>query len=1244
MTGDISRTTFDPAKDFSLVRMQQGRLFTDADWNEQGDILRRSDRDTTADIIGPAGFPEADAGFALIPDAATGSLVVSPGTGYVAGVDHRVRWPVAYALSRVSGTGVNAVWRIADGPELADGDILSPDPSGLTGFVKLRDFATDADGQRTFRTTPALGDTLSMAFRPVTVARQPYGAGSALPQAAGQYLAVLLSTDMPVTALDDPLLREVAFDGPDTAYRDRTIWQISLVSRTALLALGYAAADLTCPALAKGFDPLIAGRAAGAMRARAELSDLGAGPCTLPPAAGYRSLDNLLFRVEIHHGGDQGAARYKWSRENAIHRTRYREIDAGVLVVDSSGRDEMTALRTGDWIEIRSTAVMNGRTPGFFARIDEVVGQRVSLAELRDPVTLAPLLSNGLPDTDQLPRDAFVIRWEGGLPVKVSDALAGWAALESGVQVRFDAGQYLTDDHWTIPARAVSGDVEWPRNPVNGAPLPQPAQGPRRDYAALAWLTLDAAGAWTVTEDCRPLFPAITDAKQVLYAGGDGQETLDNPLNPTALVQLPKVLSVAVVRGHKPVAGETIRFAVLEGSGRFANGQPTQTVATDAGGLASVLWRLDGTTRVQRIFAQRLDSAGTPTHTPIAFNATLSRATDVSFNPANTPALSVANTVQKAIEALAGLQHAGCTTYVIQPGEDWVRKLEELKPGEDAAICFSRGIYTTARTVRMAGLGHIRIGGAGPGTVQIIANRTEAALAFEGCVSVEIGEIEISTPDGNSGIDAVLKSNRQGTLDFRYCDDVAVQACVINCGGGTSTERTCLTVRGWDGNPERPNVTQSVRITDNRLTVGNLQDGIVVTDAVDVQISGNHLTAKSGRGQMGLDAFLADKQWVATTANSLIARPVKGNVSRGGSYRQIAVKEWRMIFNSPVPQRDWDTLVAANPPDKRNLKDQKTFENWARGLIDKVAESPDIMPTFYAQLERLKKTLGQNAPPLDNQKVRIALLVSSEPTVERFDAKSGELRQVVVEANGQVVAFDSPFSQQDWNSLIARDDAAAKVVNADELLVLSYALARRVLEKPDLRAGLGSVLNWVDRLTRNATSLGQQGIVCGGNRLDNVAVKDNVIRAFQVGIRVAVSHMRNANLRARSVSIDDNRMELMARSEEAYAGYGLMVGNVDTLRIRGNDMMLSDRPNYQRYFAQGIRIWGYIGRHVLVAENRITMATMGIRLASVVPFDIERPNLWVFRENLIIVPYGLRNWKVTPTGSLIDQNNLVTRI
>ena len=62
MKGDFSRSTFDPKKHYTSVRMQQGRMQLDADWNEQMDILLHLLRGQARDLLGPYGAPESSAG------------------------------------------------------------------------------------------------------------------------------------------------------------------------------------------------------------------------------------------------------------------------------------------------------------------------------------------------------------------------------------------------------------------------------------------------------------------------------------------------------------------------------------------------------------------------------------------------------------------------------------------------------------------------------------------------------------------------------------------------------------------------------------------------------------------------------------------------------------------------------------------------------------------------------------------------------------------------------------------------------------------------------------------------------------------------------------------------------------------------------------------------------------------------------------------------------------------------------
>lgn len=83
MQGDLSRDSFNPALHYSAVRLQQGRVITDADWNEQADLTRYRAERLARDTIGPCGAPLDAAGYALSAD--THALAVQA-------VDANVAW------------------------------------------------------------------------------------------------------------------------------------------------------------------------------------------------------------------------------------------------------------------------------------------------------------------------------------------------------------------------------------------------------------------------------------------------------------------------------------------------------------------------------------------------------------------------------------------------------------------------------------------------------------------------------------------------------------------------------------------------------------------------------------------------------------------------------------------------------------------------------------------------------------------------------------------------------------------------------------------------------------------------------------------------------------------------------------------------------------------------------------------------------------------------------------------------
>ena len=85
MTGDFSRWRGPNAKhrSYSGVLMQQGRLYTDSDWNENTAIQTERMESALARVIGPGGTPKAAPGFAITAGAGgpggPGQAVLDPG-------------------------------------------------------------------------------------------------------------------------------------------------------------------------------------------------------------------------------------------------------------------------------------------------------------------------------------------------------------------------------------------------------------------------------------------------------------------------------------------------------------------------------------------------------------------------------------------------------------------------------------------------------------------------------------------------------------------------------------------------------------------------------------------------------------------------------------------------------------------------------------------------------------------------------------------------------------------------------------------------------------------------------------------------------------------------------------------------------------------------------------------------------------------------------------------------------------
>jgi hypothetical protein len=527
---------------------------------------------------------------------------------------------------------------------------------------------------------------LCMNEEAVPLADQPDLPGVPLPTQDGRYVAYLDVWTEHVTALERPELREVALGGPDTATRSRTIWQVRLLRQD----------RASCPTPAEEWTPPEQAGQRGRLRARAKAPEDDPGPCVVPATAGYRRLENQLYRVEIHDGGAADQATFVWSRENGSVAARLLTVTDDTLTIGAPGRDERLGFARTQWIEVIDSARTRRGEPGFLGRLGDAAGTALTVAEWAD----------GVPATPGPGELAVVRRWdsEGALPVR--DALSkDWFTLEDGVQIQFDAGgTFRTGDYWLIPARTadltgeaadpdLTGDVEWPREGTTS--LLQAPVGIEHHFAVVALLDL-AEGTWTRASDCRNVFPPLGGFLDLQYAGGDGQETMPGQ-------ELPQPLQVSVSSGAGPVRNAPVRFTAGDADGRLATrsadlaGSTSSevTATTGADGIARCFWRPapDRARPSQRVVARLAGSDASP----VTFSATLSVAERVWFTSGNCAALVGVSTVQDALDRLVAARSVavvGGNGQSGEPGSDLPLPAEVLVrsdcgPAEGAVVRFT---------------------------------------------------------------------------------------------------------------------------------------------------------------------------------------------------------------------------------------------------------------------------------------------------------------------------------------------------------------------------------------------------------------------------------------------------------------------------------------------------------------------------------------------------------------------------
>ena len=457
---DTSKILLNGLLDYSGVKIGQGRVLLDSDFNELSDVLDRRLRAVASDVLGRATVS------ATTPDAfeikaVAGGLTIGVGRLYVDGL-----------CAECHG---------------------APSPAAANRVLD-----------------PVLDE--ARFAQPVPYAAQPYYPQPAQLPTSGMHLVYLDVWKRPVTHLERPDLVETAV-GVDSGARDQIAWQVRILPTDA----GANATCATPDADLRGWADLIA-PSTGVLTTGTYNVPPASDPCELPPTGGYRGEANQTYRVEIHTPGPPGVATFKWSRENASVGTRIVSLVNGTEVkVESLGRDDNLSFKTGDWVEFTNDYLEFALKPGEMRKIVvDAATRHITFA----PALSGDLAPGPFPDsTSPAARNLRMIRWDhkgkvfstsSGNPVEIQDLNAGNSGvivipaaattfiLENGVTVRFDstgAKGFRAGDSWTFAARTTDASVE----------LLDRAR-PRAIWHNYARLAMWDASAGTLT-DCRQKWP-----------------------------------------------------------------------------------------------------------------------------------------------------------------------------------------------------------------------------------------------------------------------------------------------------------------------------------------------------------------------------------------------------------------------------------------------------------------------------------------------------------------------------------------------------------------------------------------------------------------------------------------------------------------------------------------------------------------------------------------------------------------
>jgi hypothetical protein len=481
-TQDISRHLHQPEKHYAGVRMQQGRVILDSDWNERSSIEAEDLRQTISELACSKGTPNAGMSVSNVAVVNPYDFQIANGSYYLGGMRLVIDAADDWETYRTQSDWLQV--------EAADGSTM----------------------------TVTAGDRIDLVY--------------------------VYAWEQPVSAVEDSELFEVALGGRDTSVRMRRMRRFhSMVVSPATNPSTFDSAEgfQKLVDVLNGSNALFDAatselRSNGLLLVEFSEEQSSEDPCNNPEVEGYVGAENRAIRVELR-AGDPMTLTWGFDNASPLYRVKVTEPALDTLTFITEPADLPSMPSAGQVVEILR---WGAKLPNV-EKVAELQGTLHKVETTYDPTTRQLILDTPVtedwvewltahaehynPDDDADERYLYLRVWDRG---RNTTATAEIPYTHETPVVLGDTGLSVTvaadgmpGDYWIIAARTSTPNkfVPWNLDTPGGVP----PHGPRRFYAPLALIR------WTAgipeVDDARTRLRTLCEGGCCTVSVGDGKES-----------------------------------------------------------------------------------------------------------------------------------------------------------------------------------------------------------------------------------------------------------------------------------------------------------------------------------------------------------------------------------------------------------------------------------------------------------------------------------------------------------------------------------------------------------------------------------------------------------------------------------------------------------------------------------------------------------------------------------------------